>query len=620
MTSAQLYYLLNLLIYAGIDIIACLGLSQQFGVAGVTNFGFIIFQAAGAYTAAILSLPNDSANGGFQSYLAGWNLPFPVPWIGAAIVGGLVALPFTFVVGRRLRGDFAAVGLLVTAVMFNLLVTNYRPFLNGAAGLSLVPAPLQGEYDPSGAGYQWAYAAIALVLAAGAYLLVRRVTESPYGRSLRAMRDNDLVADSLGKNLLAQRTSVLVLGGALAGLSGGILVGYITTWAPGAWGYAETIVLFAAVIIGGAGSHRGAVLGAILVPVGFEEATRYIPSTFGPPGFVDDLQWVAIGLLVVIFLWFRPQGILPERRRIIGAASAPVNMTNEDVVTLAGPVRASHGAAVAGSALPAADPASRATASPAVADDGAVLRAVDLVRDFGGVHAVAGVSIEVRRGTLTGLIGPNGAGKSTLLSVLAGTIPVTSGQVIYQGRDVTGLPAYRRARLGLVRTFQLASEFKRLTVMENLLSAVPGHRGDSLAGALRGRRFWRRDEEAAIARARVLLERFGLSSYADTYGGDLSGGQRRLTEIMRALMTEPAMLLLDEPMAGVHPRLARQIGAQLLDLCAEGMTILMVEHELAIMDEFCDPVIMMAEGTVLATGTMTDLRARAEVVEAYLVG
>jgi branched-chain amino acid transport system permease protein len=594
MTSAQLYYLLNLLVYAGVDIIACLGLSQQFGVAGVTNFGFIIFQAAGAYTAAILSLPSDSANGGFQSYIGGWNLPFPVPWIGAAIVGGLIALPFTFLVGRRLRGDFAAVGLLVTAVMFNLLATNYRPLLNGSAGLSLVPAPLQGEYDPQGAGYQWAYATAALVLAAGAFLLVRQLTESPYGRSLRAMRDNDIVADSLGKNLVTQRAAVLVVGGALAGLSGGILVGYITTWSPGAWGYAETIVLFAAVIIGGAGSHRGAILGAILVPVGFEEATRYLP-TFGPPGFTDDLQWVAIGLLVVIFLWFRPQGILPERRRTIGAT---INIPNEDVVSLAGPVRAP-----------------RATAA-----DGVVLRTVDLVRDFGGVHAVAGVSIEVRRGTLTGLIGPNGAGKSTLLAVLAGTLPATSGQVIYQGADVTGLPAYRRARLGLVRTFQLASEFKRLTVMENLLSAAPGNRGDSLAGALRGRRYWQRDEDAAIARARVLLDRFGLSSYADTYGGDLSGGQRRLTEIMRALMTEPDMLLLDEPMAGVHPRLARQIGAQLLDLCAEGMTILMVEHELAIMDEFCDPVIMMAEGMVLATGTMADLRARADVVEAYLVG
>jgi branched-chain amino acid transport system permease protein len=609
MTSAQLFYVINLLVYAGVDIIACLGLSQQFGVAGITNFGFIIFQAAGAYTAAILSLPSQGANGGFQSYIGGWNLPWPIPWIGAMIVGGLVALPFTFLVGRRLRGDFAAVGLLVTAVMANLLVTNYRPALNGSAGLSLVPAPLQGEYNPQSQGYQWLYAAVTLVLAAAVYWLVRRVTESPYGRSLRAMRDNDVVADSLGKNLLSLRTAMLVLGGALAGLSGAILVGFITLWAPSAWGYAETIVLFAAVIIGGAGNHRGAVLGAILVPVAFEEATRYIPSIPGKPGLVDDLQWVAIGLLIVLFLWFRPQGVLPERRRRTAVGRPRSVMPNEDVVTLAG-TGPEPGRSVAVRSVPA----------PALPDGGPLLRTVDLTRDFGGVHAVAGVSIEVRRGTLTGLIGPNGAGKSTLLAMLAGTLPVTSGRVIYAGTDVTTLPAYRRARLGLVRTFQLASEFKRLTVMENLLSAVPRHRGDTLAGALRGRRYWRGDEEAAIDRARALLDRFGLSGYADTYAGDLSGGQRRLTEIMRALMAEPAMLLLDEPMAGVHPRLARQIGAQLLGLCAEGITILMVEHELAIMDEFCDPVIVMAEGSVLATGTMAALRARSDVVEAYLVG
>jgi branched-chain amino acid transport system permease protein len=591
MSSAQLFYAINLLVYAGVDIIACLGLSQQFGVAGVTNFGFIIFQAAGAYTAAVLSLPAQSANGGFQSYIGGWNLPWPVPWIAAAAAGGLIALPFAFLIGRRLRGDFAAVGLLVTAVMANLLVTNYRPVLNGSAGVSLVPAPLQGEYNPQGQGYQWLYAAATLVLAAAAFWLVQRVTESPYGRSLRAMRDNDAVADSLGKNLLALRAAMLVLGGALAGLSGAILVGFINLWAPSAWGYAETIVLFAAVIIGGAGSHRGAVLGAILVPVGFEEATRYIPP-FGPPGLVDDLQWVAIGLLIVVFLWFRPQGVLPERRRLTGPG-------------------------VTGTGRPVTRSASSSARSP---DGGIMLRTAGLTRDFGGVRAVAGVSIEVRRGTLTGLIGPNGAGKSTLLALLAGTLPVSAGQVVYAGTDVTGLPAYRRARLGLVRTFQLASEFKRLTVMENLLSAVPGHRGDSLAGALRGRRYWRPDEEEAIDRARALLDRFGLSAHEDTYAGDLSGGQRRLTEIMRALMAEPSLLLLDEPMAGVHPRLAREIGGQLLGLCAEGMTILMVEHELAIMDEFCDPVIVMAEGTVLATGTMAALRTRTEVVEAYLAG
>jgi len=221
---------------------------------------------------------------------------------------------------------------------------------------------------------------------------------------------------------------------------------------------------------------------------------------------------------------------------------------------------------------------------------------------------------------LTGLIGPNGAGKSTLLAILAGTLRASSGTVIYQGQDITGRPAFRRARLGLVRTFQLASEFKRLTVLENLLTAVPSNRGDTLRGAIAGRRYWKGDEAAAIARARAVLDRFGLEGIANSYAGDLSGGQRRLVEIMRALMAEPSMLLLDEPMAGVHPNLARRIGNELVALCQEGMTILMVEHELAIMDEFCDPVAVMAEGAVLAEGTMAQLRRRSEVVEAYLVG
>jgi branched-chain amino acid transport system permease protein len=593
------YYILNLIIYAAVDAMACLGLSQQFGVAGVTNFGFIIFQAAGGYAAAILALPGDHANGGFQSYIGGWNLPFPLPWIGAAVVGGALALPFTFLVGRRLRGDFAAVGLLVTAVLLNLLVTNYRPLLNGDAGLSLIPAPFAAPgFSTTSSGYQWAFAAGAVVLTGGVLWLVRRITLAPYGRSLRAMRENDTVADSLGKNLLSLRTAMLVTGGAIAGLSGGILVSYISTWSPAAWGYAETVVLFAAVIIGGAGNHLGAVLGAILVPVGFEEITRFIPTSNNlPPNLIPSLEWVAIGLLIVIFLWVRPQGILPERKRVI---PLPEPAAGRAHIPVRAPVT-SDGAGPEG--------------RPPV-----VLEARDVVREFGGVRAVDGVSFSVRKGTLTGLIGPNGAGKSTLLAMLAGTLATTSGHIIYEGRDITGQPAFRRARAGLVRTFQLASEFKRLTVMENLLAAVPGNRGDSLRGAVLGRRYWRADEEAAVRRAAALLDRFGLADLANAYAGDLSGGQRRLVEIMRALMAEPAMLLLDEPMAGVHPNLARRIGAELVALCAGGMTILMVEHELAIMDEFCDPVVVMAEGRVLAEGTMAQLRGRSEVVEAYLVG
>src|SRR5262249_11106246 len=208
--------------------------------------GFNIFQAAGGYTAAVLALPPKSATGGFQAYIGGWGLPFPVPWIGAALVGGLIALPFTFLVGRRLRGDFAAVGLLVTAVLLNLVVTNYPPVLNGGAGPSLIPPPPQAPYNPATAPHQRAFAGHPVLLCLGVSLFVRRIPESPYGRSLRAMRDNDTVADSLGKSLLSMRTVMLVVGGAIAGLSGGVLVSYITTWSPAAWGYAETVVLFAA--------------------------------------------------------------------------------------------------------------------------------------------------------------------------------------------------------------------------------------------------------------------------------------------------------------------------------------------------------------------------------------
>jgi ABC-type branched-subunit amino acid transport system ATPase component len=249
-----------------------------------------------------------------------------------------------------------------------------------------------------------------------------------------------------------------------------------------------------------------------------------------------------------------------------------------------------------------------------------ILECRELVRVFDGVRAVDGATLAFERGRLTGIIGPNGAGKSTVLAMLAGTLPASSGQILFKGQDITAVPAYRRARLGLVRTFQLASEFKRLTVLENLVAAIPDQRGESFIGAMRGRRHWGAQERELIERAQTMLERFGLLGLADRYAGDLSGGQRRLVEIMRALMAQPDVLLLDEPMAGVHPRLAHEIGGRLVQLCEEGTTVVMVEHELSIMDEFCEPVYVLADGKVLAAGTMAALRDTEEVVEAYLVG
>ena len=249
-----------------------------------------------------------------------------------------------------------------------------------------------------------------------------------------------------------------------------------------------------------------------------------------------------------------------------------------------------------------------------------MLVATDVHRHFEGMRAVDGVSLEVAPGKITGLIGPNGAGKSTFMAVLAGTLPATSGTIVFEGEDITHIPAYQRARRRLVRTFQLPSEFAQLTVLENLLVAAPDNRGDSLFGALMGKRYWVEDEDRLITEARALLKRFGMSAKESDYAGTMSGGQKRLIEIMRALMLHPRLLLLDEPMSGVHPKVVLEIQYYLQDLRAEGLTILMVEHELHMVERLCDTVVVMAQGKVIGSGTMSSLRKQREIVDAYLVG
>jgi branched-chain amino acid transport system permease protein len=324
------YYAANLLIFAGVDIIACLALNLQFGVSGIVNFSFIVFQAAGAYAAAVLSMPPDSSpDYSFQVYFGGYQLPFPLPWIGGAIVGGLLAIPIGLVVLRKLRSDYQAIALLVTSIIANTVITNARPFLNGAAGLALVPQPLQNQVDTAADSYQYIYVGLTAVCVAIVWFLAARVVNSPFGRSLRAMRENELVASALGKNPVGMKMTIFIVGGAMAGLSGAILVGFLTVWAPSTWLYPETIILFAAIIVGGRGNNLGAILGALLVPVGFEEVTRLlIRMNIGPPNLIPALEWVLIGLFILGFLWFRPEGVRPEPRHVF--EGAPIREELED--------------------------------------------------------------------------------------------------------------------------------------------------------------------------------------------------------------------------------------------------------------------------------------------------
>lgn len=249
-----------------------------------------------------------------------------------------------------------------------------------------------------------------------------------------------------------------------------------------------------------------------------------------------------------------------------------------------------------------------------------VLRTIALRKDFDRHTVVDGVSLAVPAGSITALIGPNGAGKSTVLGMIAGAVRPTAGRVQFAGVDVTGWAAHRVARRGLARTFQLGGEFARLTVLENLLVAVPRHPGESLVFAPLARWRWRRAERDAVDRARLLLDRFQLLDKENAYAGDLSGGQRRLLELARALMASPTLLLLDEPMAGVNPALAHQLAAYLRELSDDGLTMLLVEHEMQFVEECCDKVVVLAQGQIICDGTMADVRRDSAVVEAYLVG
>lgn len=256
--------------------------------------------------------------------------------------------------------------------------------------------------------------------------------------------------------------------------------------------------------------------------------------------------------------------------------------------------------------------------APAVADDPSVLDVRDVSCAFGGVRAVDGVSMSVGNGIVTGLIGPNGAGKSTLLNIMAGSLKPQSGGVWLGMERVSGQAAHVAARLGVVRTFQLTNLFPRMTVMENMLIGGSRGRHEALWRAFARRAVWRNHDRTEIDRARALLSTFGLGEFEDNYGYELSGGQKRIVEVLRALMARPRLLLLDEPFAGLSPKIVEQMIEYLRGVCSTGVTILLVEHELHAVELMCDTVVMMAQGRVLARGDMASLRANEEVRRAYL--
>lgn len=242
------------------------------------------------------------------------------------------------------------------------------------------------------------------------------------------------------------------------------------------------------------------------------------------------------------------------------------------------------------------------------------------VKNFGGLQAVAGASFRVRRGQILALIGPNGAGKSTVLNCIAGELSLDEGRILLEGQELHGGVPHQVARRGIVRTYQLPREWAQLTVMENLLAAPYPQLGERLAYALflRARVF--RQEAELLRRARELLRFFRLYDLRNERAAHLSGGQKKLLELARAMMTQPKLLLLDEPTAGVNPVLVQRIVDHIREIRDAGVTIVIVEHNLSVVESISDEVVVMASGSVLTTGSMEDIRKNPKVIEAYLGG
>jgi branched-chain amino acid transport system ATP-binding protein len=251
---------------------------------------------------------------------------------------------------------------------------------------------------------------------------------------------------------------------------------------------------------------------------------------------------------------------------------------------------------------------------------GLPLRVENLVKRFGGITAVDGASFEIEEGSLTGLIGPNGAGKSTTFNCITGVHEPTTGTIYFKGEEITGLEPYQIAQRGLVRTFQIARELEKMTVLENLMLAPKNQHGESVFRSVTPgfRRGVVSEEKEIRDRVWEMLEFFEIDHLAGEYAGNLSGGQRKLLEMARALMTDPEVVLLDEPLAGVNPTLEEKLLDRIHELREEGYTFLLVEHDMDVIMNNCERIIVMHQGKVLADGTAEDIQNNDQVVEAYL--
>jgi branched-chain amino acid transport system permease protein len=599
-----------------------LGLNIVVGFAGLLDLGYAAFFAIGAYAYGVASswqlqpewtsfwepfrwldlvVRYQQAGGDVVHFQVSFWLMLPVSAAIAAFFGVLFGAPTL-----RLKGDYLAIVTLGFGEIVPIVVRNTPSVTNGAMGLNGVAAPQLFGYDFGVNATPYYYVGVALV----AFLILtsQRLKDSRVGRAWMAIREDEIGAAAMGVDRVRFKLLAFAIGAAFAGATGTFYVAKLQTATPEMFMFPVSVMVLVMIVFGGVGSVWGVVIGAVVLQIlqswFLEDLSQWLHA-LGRLVRIDWLQRVELassielifGVILVLMMLFRRQGLIPATRPV-----APLSLNEQ----------AAQAARGGFDRLPA-------VAAP-VRHDGPLLEISDLTVRFGGLVALHSLELSVPAQGVVAVIGPNGSGKSTLFNAVTGLVAADRGIIRFAGEEIGRLRPHAVLERGIARTFQNIRLFPNLTVVENVMIGMHARLGTGAIGALLRLPSNRREEGAARERALEILSLFGnrLLPRADHLASSLSYANRRRTEIARALASEPRLLLLDEPTAGMNPAETLELADQIQSLNRHGVTILLIEHKLDVVALLARKVVVLDHGEKIAEGPPEVVRRDEEVIRAYL--